>query len=66
MKFHDTLLSAINAKNTIHAAHYSGMRARAVGEAFDAWKYGRGTIESNAFAAGWREKDLSLKNAARG
>lgn len=65
MKFADTLRAVINTKNTIHAAHFNGQRARAMGEAFTAWKHGRGTLESQAFAAGWREKDLRMQQAAQ-
>lgn len=54
------LQAAENTRNTIHAARIAGMQARTSGAAFNAKQYGAGTLESQAFAAGWRERHYAI------
>jgi hypothetical protein len=57
-----SLQAAQNARVSLFDARTAGREARETGKPFTAVQYGAGTLESQAFAAGWRTADYDIRD----
>ncbi len=58
------LQAAENMRVSLANARNAGRKARHTGKPFDDRAYGFGTLESREWAAGWRNADFDMREAA--